>query len=300
MKGCAMSQYIKSITPAHIHAHFGGTSATMAMVMSAMSGIPWSMSCHRWDIYEDNLLAVKSRSTLFTRFISKAGMSDGIKLGVAAAKAVYIPMGVSSINVKAARKLGDRIPVVMCAANLVEVKGHRYLFEAVSELMGVNLTVHLKIAGDGPLRDELVQLAKHLNIADQVHFIGHISQTELLSLYADNLVDLFVLPSIDLGNGHHEGVPVSLMEAMSYGIPVISTKTGSIEELLDPSLNMTVPEKDSAALARAMSEVLSSPDTYMLRSKQVIDCINQKWMIQDSVESMQKYINGFRTGDALN
>jgi len=290
MKGCAMSRRIKSLVPAHIHAHFGGTSSTMAMVMSDMLGIPWSMTCHRWDIYEENLLAAKSQTTLFTRFISQSGMVDGINMGVDAAKSVYIPMGVSSVNATAGRRLGDHVPVVMCAANLVEVKGHRYLLEAVSELKNANFIVHLKIAGNGPLRAELEELAQHLDIAGQVDFMGHISQAELLSMYSDNVVDLFVLPSIDLGNGHHEGVPVSLMEAMSYGIPVISTKTGSIEELLDPSLALTVPGNNSSALARAMKDILSSPDTYQLRSEQVINCIKKGWLIQKSVECMKRYI----------
>ena len=51
-----------------------------------------------------------------------------------------------------------------------------------------------------------------------------------LSTYAQ--IDVVVLPSIDLGNGYHEGIPFALMEAMAYAIPVVATETGGIPELI--------------------------------------------------------------------
>jgi len=72
-------------------------------------------------------------------------------------------------------------------------------------------------------------------------------------MYTRNEVDAAVLPSIDLGNGVREGIPVALIEAMAHGLPVISTTTGGIPELLEDGAGVMVPERDPAALAEAIA-----------------------------------------------
>jgi colanic acid/amylovoran biosynthesis glycosyltransferase len=66
-----------------------------------------------------------------------------------------------------------------------------------------------------------------------------------------------VLPSVDLGSGLHEGIPASLMEAMARGIPVVSTRTGAIPELLVDGAGVMVPAADPVALADALQRLLS-------------------------------------------
>jgi colanic acid/amylovoran biosynthesis glycosyltransferase len=78
-----------------------------------------------------------------------------------------------------------------------------------------------------------------------------------LEYYEKRLIDLVVLPSIDLGNGSHEGIPVCLMEAMAHGIPVIATKTGGIPELINETTGILVPPKDWAALAEAIAQIMA-------------------------------------------
>jgi glycosyltransferase involved in cell wall biosynthesis len=65
-----------------------------------------------------------------------------------------------------------------------------------------------------------------------------------------------ILASIDLGNGLHEGVPVALIEAMSYGIPVVATPTGGTAELVLPGSGLLVPPANPAALADAIQSLL--------------------------------------------
>jgi colanic acid/amylovoran biosynthesis glycosyltransferase len=65
-----------------------------------------------------------------------------------------------------------------------------------------------------------------------------------------------VLASTDLGNGVHEGIPVALIEAMGYGIPVVATKTGGTPELVKPGTGLLVPAGDTAALADALETLL--------------------------------------------
>ena len=70
---------------------------------------------------------------------------------------------------------------------------------------------------------------------------------------------MVVLPSVDLGHNLHEGIPVALIEAMSYGIPVIGTRTGGIPELLEGGAGLIVPDKDPAALADAIERYVRDP-----------------------------------------
>src|SRR5579862_4208360 len=66
----------------HIHCHWAGTTATMAMLASKVSGVPWSFTSHRWDIVENNLLPAKVKSATFARFISEDGLRLAKKMGV--------------------------------------------------------------------------------------------------------------------------------------------------------------------------------------------------------------------------
>ena len=81
----------------------------------------------------------------------------------------------------------------------------------------------------------------------------------LLDWYCRREIDLVVLPSLDLGNHQHEGVPVSLMEAMAHGVPVISTSTGGIPELLHDGAGILVPPGDPDALADAIQRMALDP-----------------------------------------
>mgnify|MGYP000862979628 FL=1 len=68
------------------------------------------------------------------------------------------------------------------------------------------------------------------------------------------------MPSIENKDGEKEGIPVALMEAMAAGVPVISTTTGGIPELLDNGAGILVPPEDSEALANAIERLLKYPE----------------------------------------
>ena len=239
----------------HIHCHWAGTTATMAMLASELSGIPWSLTAHRWDIVENNLLAAKVRSASFVRFISEDGLKMAQALGAKCADHVRVlHMGVG-VPARVQRRYGPR-PVVLCPARLVEVKGHRFLLEAWQILQRRGLDAELWLAGQGELRPQLERLSSTLGLTGSVNFLGAIPHAELLKFYEEGAVTAVILASIDLGNGLHEGVPVALIEAMSYGIPVVSTPTGGTVELVLPGSGLLVPPADPPALADAIQSLL--------------------------------------------
>ncbi len=240
----------------HIHCHWAGTTATLALIASEISGVPWSLTAHRSDIAGDNLLAVKARNAAFVRFISESGLKMACGLGLERGPTVRtIHMGVAIPAV--AKNKRPETTVVLCPADLLEVKGHRYLIEAWATLRARGFKGELWLAGGGPLDSRLRRLASDLGARDSIRFLGRVRHEELIGFYAAGAISAVVLASVDLGHGHHEGIPVALMEAMSFGVPVIATRTGGIAELVTPGAGVLVPPENAIAIADALEAVVA-------------------------------------------
>ena len=143
------------------------------MVAAERAGIGWSVTAHRWDISEANLLRAKARSACFVRAISEAGAQElRQRVGLPGWSPVVLRMGVRRPAATATPRDGCELRL-LTPANLLPVKGHRYLFEALAGLDGVSLDV----AGEGPLRAELEERARGL----PVRFLGVVSHTDVLA-----------------------------------------------------------------------------------------------------------------------
>ncbi len=261
-KGLWIGRMARSLKAEHIHAHWATTTATMAMTAGEVSGIPWSFTAHRGDIATNNLLATKVARASFVRYISASGVKMAEALGVRhpPGKIAVIHMGVTVPASPAAPSAARQRPVLLCPANFLPVKGHQYLLRAMAILKDRGVACSLQLVGDGELEKPLRQLAAELALDDTVQFLGYRLHEEILGRYQEGAVDVVVLPSVDLGNHLHEGIPVSLMEAMAEGIPVVSTTTGGIGELLHDGAGLMVPPGDPAALAEALERLIRSPE----------------------------------------
>ncbi len=123
-------------------------------------------------------------------------------------------------------------------------KNHEVVLRALASLNDSN--IHYAIAGNGPLHEYLIQLAQELNLSDRFHLLGY--RRDIAQLYKAS--DICVFPSI------REGLPVSIMEAMSTGLPVIcSNIRGNIDLILETSL-FCKPES-SADFAKAITKLVN-------------------------------------------
>jgi glycosyltransferase involved in cell wall biosynthesis len=245
----------------HIHAHWGSTTATMAWVASELTGIPWSMTLHRWDIAENNMLKLKVERSAFVRCISEDGRREVLRIvgEQLQHKVKVLHMGVRLPNTPPEKTcLTRQVFVIACPANLVPVKGHRFLIEACALLRerGVR-NFKCLIIGDGPLETELRRQVEELGLEEVVKFMGRLPHEKLIQMYEQGEVDVVVIPSIVTEEGEKEGIPIALMEAMAYGIPVISTETGGVPELLSGA-GIIVPPKSPQALAEAIIELMKT------------------------------------------
>ena len=246
----------------HIHAHWAHLTATLAMGASAVSGIPWSFTAHRYDVVLNNLLTEKLRSARFGRFISRQtlALAGSLVPPDAMQRAIVLHMGVALPAVPVSQPISRGTPVMLCPARLIPVKGHRYLIEAVAQLAGRGMRFELWLAGDGPEGEALGRQIDQLGLTDRVRRMGTVAHAALLRLYAERKIDCVVLPSLDLGHGLHEGISVALIEAMAYSLPVIATRTGGLPELLEDGAGILVPAGDASELAGAIQRLLCSAE----------------------------------------
>jgi glycosyltransferase involved in cell wall biosynthesis len=118
----------------------------------------------------------------------------------------------------------DRILRIVSCSNMVRIKRLNLLIEALNL---VDYRVEWTHIGDGDLMNELKKRSDRLPANISVRFLGFLKNSEVIQYYRENAVDLFVNVS------EHEGLPVSIMEAISFGIPVIAPAVGGIPEIVN-------------------------------------------------------------------
>lgn len=139
-------------------------------------------------------------------------------------------------------------PLIGIVGRLVPVKGHCYFLEAAQNVLQKDASVHFVIVGDGELRAELEQYADELQIGSHVHFLG----------FRPNAPDLFLDLDLVALSSLNEGTPVTVIEAMASGKPVVATQVGGVGDLVQHERNgLLVPPKDSTALADGMLRILA-------------------------------------------
>ena len=141
---------------------------------------------------------------------------------------------------------------LLCVARLAPAKNHALLLQTVALLRESGRDVSLTLVGDGPLRGRLEELARELGISERVRFAGR--RTDTAAFYRD--CDLFVLLS------DYEGMPMSIIEAMASGLPVVATRAGGVGELVDDGVSGALVEADAAAAAEAIAAICDDPALY--------------------------------------
>jgi glycosyltransferase involved in cell wall biosynthesis len=141
----------------------------------------------------------------------------------------------------------DSDVLFVCVARFAPQKNHALLLRSFSEGPASDPRAHLVLVGEGDLRVDLAEQARKLNVADKVHFLGLRSDIpEVLGA-----MDVFVLSS------DYEGNPLSVLEAMASGLPIVSTAVGGVPNLFEAGKEgFLVPSGDLHGLAKSMNSLL--------------------------------------------
>jgi glycosyltransferase involved in cell wall biosynthesis len=239
-----------------IHAH-SSRDAWLAGAAGRLLGVPVFRTRH--------LLTRIGGRYVYTRLTDRViTVSEGVRQylisrGVPGDKITSVPTGINLKRFDAGRTdLADMrahfgIPrdtyVIGIIAVLRRAKGHRFLLQAVKQLVSEFPRIKLLIAGTGPQKQNIRNLIKELSLEDHVMMLGH--QDDIPSLL--KTLDVFVLPA------QEEALGTALIEATAMGVPVIATKIGGIPEVLGEA-GLLFASEDVDALVKHLRTLIRSPE----------------------------------------
>jgi len=260
----------------HLHAAWAHTPASVARDVSRLTGIPWSMAAHAKDIYLSNPESIRKKVTTASFVLTCTGSNRRL-LRTLAELGPDEPMvkpkvelhydGVDTQYFSPAKNGNPPSPpLILSVGRLVPKKGFEILLEAALLLRCQGIPFHLQIVGEGPLRSDLEERIRHLDLEDCVELTGMLVLPQVRERYRN--ARCMVLASRITDQGDRDGIPNTLAEAMACGVPVIASHLPSIRELVvDTESGLLVPPEDPAALARALSRVLTDDDLHCTLAK---------------------------------
>ena len=197
-----------------------------------------------------------------------------------------MPASGSKLALRAGIGLGPSDLVLITLARLIPAKGVQYLLQAISRLGRSFPTLKLVICGDGPFKGILLELAEKLGLSSKVIFTGF--RTDALSLL--QAADMFVLPSLS------EGLPLSILEAMALGKPVVATRVGGIPEVIDHGkTGWLVPPGNAGALAATLQRALSGGAATLMMAQRARQTVLRRFSIDETVNSWRRLYEGVPT-----
>ena len=261
MAGAVLAGRLRKEGVQHLHAHFAHVPTAIAMYGAMIAGIPFSFTCHANDIFvRGTALKQKVNRSRFTACISDFNRQYLTHLGCDP-KRMHIVR--CAINLDEYGFEPPRPPEgptrIFSVGRLVEKKGIFYLLEAASILRERGHEIQVRVAGGGPLYDDLRATVAKRSMSAYFELMGSQPQERIRELMHE--ADLFVLPCVVAKSGDRDGIPVALMEAMAMGVPVVSTTVSGIPELIHHETSgMLAEPEDSSNLAEAMARLITTPE----------------------------------------
>jgi len=276
-----------------LHLHQYGAS-NFGRVAALISGIPVIVHCHDdnpyYPLYQrvaDIVLKHFTNKVIAVSASAKESAIDKRKFSENKVTVMHnaIPLKeFHKLNAdqieKEKKKLGIEFGyrVIGTVTRLREEKGNKYLLESVPEVLKIFPKTVFLIVGDGPLREELKNICKKLNIEKNVIFYGFSDDVQK----SYSLFDIKVIPSIT------EGSPSALLEAMAMGKAIVSTDVGGLNEILkNGTKGLLVPSKNSTQIAQKIIFLLKN-ESELKRLGQNAKEESKKYDIELYVKNLEK------------
>ncbi len=272
-----------------IHAHFASSPTTFALFYHFLTSIPFSFTGHAADIFREpsamkgkleyaaGVVAISGYNHDYYNTVVPGLITDRIHCGIDPTTYVY----------KHRDKPGNTLRV-LAVGRSVPKKGFSYLLDALKILSERDVEWSCDIVGGGPLEEELKAQAAKQQLHN-LHLHGSMQQEEIRKLIDD--ADVFVLPCIVTDDGDRDNIPVSLMEAMAAGCPVISTDVAGIPELLGENnrFGLTVNQRDAHSIADALLRMISDHEMYAELSRNGRTQVEDNFNVQRSAQQLVQF-----------
>jgi len=248
----------------HLHVHWASYPATLAYVVQRISGVPFSISAHAYDIYMvPRMLPAKIRAARFVVTCAKtnAGFLRRLAGPESADKILVSYHGVDVGRFappSVERPAGARVIIVSCG-QLERYKGMHLLIDACATLRARGVDLECWIIGEGPQRPQLEHQTAALGLSDRIRLLGARPHAEVAAMY--HRADLFVLASELAGKSRRRDVIANvIVEAMAAELPVVASRIPGIEELVEEGVSgYLVPPNDVDSLVAAIRTLAGDP-----------------------------------------
>ena len=261
--GCIAAAWLTSTRKFDVvHVHWPFPHGLMGQVARFFSGAPLVIMSHG---AEFSLARRKKWVSPFLKqslrsadlLISNSSDTARMVTSLSGRQCHVLPYG-TTVSAATAEQPNNEIPRVLFTGRLLERKGLDYLLKAVPQILAKHPAQFI-ITGDGDQRAKLEKLHQELGLGDSVKFLGFVTNEQLGHEYAK--CDIWVNPAIIDSWGDAEGLGVGAIEAYTYFKPVVAGNVGGIPDaVIDGVTGRLVPEKDSAALADAICELIADPE----------------------------------------
>jgi glycosyltransferase involved in cell wall biosynthesis len=253
----------RGAAPVHVHAHFAHDPALVGMITARLTGLRYTFTAHARDLLQIPVGALAARAAEAEAVVTCCAVNADYLTSVVPA-AQRPPVEVIHHGVDLERfpwrpsQPARTVPVIVSVGRLVAKKGFADLLHALGSVADAGGRFKCSIYGDGPERADLVELRDRLGLGELVRFHGAQGGDRIVAALGE--ADLFVLTPRVTADGDRDGIPNVLVEAMSTGLPVVTTTAGGIAELVEHDRNglMTTPG-DVAGVARLVLDLLGDP-----------------------------------------
>ncbi|MBC7677948.1 MAG: glycosyltransferase [Pseudorhodobacter sp.] len=264
-----------------LHAHFAWSSAARAWALSALTGLPWSMTVHAHDMFGkpcrlvEKLDAADAVVTV-CRYNEDHLRSDWGFQG----RVEQVVCGV---------QVPEEVPVrtgtidILAVGRLVEKKGFDVLIAAVALLGRPDLRV--MIIGEGPERAKLEQDIARTGLGETVTLAGALPHEQVLTLMSAARV--LCLPARIAANGDRDSMPLVIKEAMARAIPVVATAVAAVPEMIDECCGWLVTSDNPTALTAALRAALDGTDEADRRGQAGRVRVQQQFRLEDEVARLE-------------
>jgi glycosyltransferase involved in cell wall biosynthesis len=260
-----------------VHAHWILPNGFLAARVAAATGVRYAVTLHGSDVFmaERNPLfrAMARRALAGAAYVTSCSADLAARLlalggGEHTGKVHLVangtdpappprPEAVAALRARLGVPAGA--PLVAAVGRMVDKKGFRYLLEAVPAVRARVPEARFVLGGGGPLLAPLAEQARRAGLGEAVVFAGPLAHGEVLALVA--AADLFAMPSVVDPKGNVDGLPIVVLEAMAAARPVVATAVSGLPlAVADGETGLLVPERDPAALAAALADLLADPE----------------------------------------
>jgi len=290
LQACCAAEELTRRRIQHIHSHFVRRACKHALLLSILTGIPYSFTTHApqfvkgyFEPPRDFYLRAKYALKVITTTSNNRSYLEK-RIRIPPNKIVVIPPAIDPIRFHPLEHQTPDKRIILNVARLDREKAHNVLLKACVCLKNLKVPFECNIIGDGPERRNLLRLIESLGLDSHVHLLGAKTNAEVVPHYQE--ASVFVMPSL------LEALGVAAMEAMACGVPVVASRVGGVPELVeDGGTGFLVEVGDHQEFAAKIALLLENTELRTKMGREARSKIIESFNINEQVRRLAQTLD---------